>query len=343
MKRTEKRILSAVCAAVMTLGLASCGKKNIESSDVTVTFTTTTTTAATTAAPAPEPEQTETTTTKKKEKAPEKIENYNQLTGLYDVADEGKGKRPCAVMINNIAAALPQYGIYSADIIFEVVAEGGITRLMALYADESDIPNVCSIRSARYYYVLLSQSFDAVFLHWGDDPIICRSMFDELGIDHINGMSNGNIFGRDYDRMSYMDIEHTGFLNGSLVMNEISNYGFRSELKEGYDSIFKFYDEFTKPAGDKCTKATVTFSDWYYSTFNYSDKTKTYKKLHNGNKHMDQSANKQLEFTNLLVLEVPEIKVLYPDYSKIVGFDFKEGSGYLITAGVKKNIINYSS
>ena len=341
MKRPIKRLLCAVMALVICAGSASCslfGGEDINSSQTDETTVLTTTSASQTEAPKAEPASEETTTKKKTEKKKKvKKENYNQLTGLYDIADSAKGKRPCAVMVNNLAASLPQYGIYDADVLFEIVAEGGITRLMAIYGDESDIPNVCSVRSARFYYMLFAQCFDAVYLHWGADKILAEPMFDEKGIDHVNGMYNTNIFDRDYERMEYMDMEHTGYLKGSQVMDEISSLGIRQELKDGYDSIFKFYDEFTKPSGDSCTKAVVNFSEWYSSQFDYNKKTKTYKKLHNGSKHMDQKANKQLEFTNLLILEVPDITVVNQD-SKIVSFDMDGGSGYLLTAGKIRRI-----
>lgn len=337
MNKSFKKIIYTAVAVVMALSAVSCGKNTIEKSDSPVTTTTASKDETVTAAPEEEPTGGETQAKKTKKKKKVIKENYNHLTGLYDVSDDGKGKRPCAVMVNNIEAALPQYGIYDADILFEIVAEGGITRLMAVYGDESDIPNVCSVRSARYYYMLFAQSFDAVYLHWGSDPIICRPMFDELSIDHIDGMYNTDIYDRDYDRMNYMDMEHTGYLNGSAVMDEISALGMRQDIKDGYEDIFSFYDEFTKPAGDDCDKATVNFSQWYFSDFTYSDKTKTYKKLHNGNKHMDQVKNKQLEFTNLLILEVPDIKVANED-SKIVKFDMDGGSGYLLTGGKIKRI-----
>ncbi|MCR5816904.1 MAG: DUF3048 domain-containing protein [Ruminococcus sp.] len=337
MNKSFKKIIYTAVAVVMALSAVSCSKNTIEKSDNAVTTTTASKEETVTAAPEEEPTGGETQAKKTKKKKKVIKENYNHLTGLYDVSDDGKGKRPCAVMVNNIEAALPQYGIYDADILFEIVAEGGITRLMAVYGDESDIPNVCSVRSARYYYMLFAQSFDAVYLHWGSDPIICRPMFDELSIDHIDGMYNTDIYDRDYDRMNYMDMEHTGYLNGSAVMDEISALGMRQDIKDGYEDIFSFYDEFTKPAGDDCDKATVNFSQWYFSDFTYSDKTKTYKKLHNGNKHMDQVKNKQLEFTNLLILEVPDIKVANED-SKIVKFDMDGGSGYLLTGGKIKRI-----
>ena len=341
MKRKLKKAFLIAVAAVMALSAVSCGKKSIETNDSITTSAQTSVQQKETSAPEAEPANAETTAAKKKKKKKAaKKENYNHLTGLYDISDSGKGKRPCAVMINNIEAALPQYGIYDADVLFEIVAEGGITRLMAVYGDEADIPNVCSVRSARYYYMLFAQCFDAVYLHWGSDPVICNPMFDELNIDHIDGMSNGDIYDRDYDRMNYMDLEHTGYLKGPQVMDEIAALGIRQEIKDGYDDIFSFYDEFTKPAGDDCEELTVNFSQWYFSGFKYSDKTKTYKKYHNGNKHIDQVKNKQLNFTNIVILEVPEIK-LYRENSKIVCFEMDGGSGYLFTGG-KVKPINWS-
>lgn len=73
---------------------------------------------------------------------------YNRLTGKSGLSEAAVGKRPVAVMINNIKASLPQYGISKADILFEVLVEGGITRLMALYGDYTKVPKVCSVRSA---------------------------------------------------------------------------------------------------------------------------------------------------------------------------------------------------
>ena len=59
----------------------------------------------------------------------EQTGNLNPLTGLMTLSDEAVGKRPVAIVINNIKDSLPQYGIAGADIIFEMVAEAGITRL----------------------------------------------------------------------------------------------------------------------------------------------------------------------------------------------------------------------
>ena len=78
--------------------------------------------------------------------------NQNLLTGWANLSEKAIGKRPVAVMVNNVKAALPQYGISQADIIFELPVEGDLTRLMAMYADYTKVPDICAIRSCRYYY-----------------------------------------------------------------------------------------------------------------------------------------------------------------------------------------------
>ena len=79
-----------------------------------------------------ESKKTEPVETKEPEEAPA---NQNLLTGLGDLTDGAIGKRPVAVMVNNVQDALPQYGTGKADIIYEIPVEGDVTRLMAVYGD----------------------------------------------------------------------------------------------------------------------------------------------------------------------------------------------------------------
>ena len=110
--------------------------------------------------------------------------NLNPLTGLYDISDEAVGKRPVAIMINNIKDSLPQYGIAGADIMFEMVAEEGISRMMAIWADYTAIPDVCSVRSARPYYVDFAAGFDALYLHVGGS---------QAGLDRIKELGESDL------------------------------------------------------------------------------------------------------------------------------------------------------
>ena len=72
--------------------------------------------------------------------------NQNLLTGLGDLSEGAIGKRPVAVMVNNVQKAMPQYGVGQADVIFEIPVEGDATRFMAMYGDYTKVPKVCPIQ-----------------------------------------------------------------------------------------------------------------------------------------------------------------------------------------------------
>ena len=91
----------------------------------------------------------------------------NPLTGLAKADDWPEGMRPLAVMLDNVQAALPQRGLQSADLVYEMVTEGGITRLMAVYSDYTSMPEVGPVRSARDQHVQLMFPLGAMYLHVG--------------------------------------------------------------------------------------------------------------------------------------------------------------------------------
>lgn len=129
-------------------------------------------------------------------------EKTNLITGEDTLTDEAKGKRSVAVMVNNALASLPQYGISSADLIYEIPVEGDITRLMAVYGDITQVPDMCSIRSCRYYYPILAVGMDSVYIHWGIDPTVATETVNNLDIDRLDGnYYTYDLFDRDQERL----------------------------------------------------------------------------------------------------------------------------------------------
>ena len=232
----------------------------------------------------------------------------NRLTGVEGLSDAAVGKRPVAVMINNIKAALPQYGIAQADIIYETLVEGGITRMMAVYGDYTKMPDICTVRSARFYYPITALSFDAVYVHWGEETTYATNTIARLGVDRLSGAANpGNIFGRDQERRNAgYALEHTGYLKGAMVPEVLNDLGYRTDLKADHkDTVFSFApeEEAILPTTGLTDEFTLNFSKSYYSTFTYDAATATYLKQHSGSPHMDGKADTQLAFTNVLVFE----------------------------------------
>lgn len=269
------------------------------------------------------------------------LTNLNLLTGLNDLTDEAVGKRPVAVMVNNVKAALPQYGISEADVIFDIVVEGDQTRLMAVYADYTQVPYICSVRSCRYYYAALAKGFDAYYIHWGQDMEILDYL-NSLGLDKFDGMSNeGGLFGRNQDRLnSGYVLEHTGDFDGEKLVAAIEKKKMRTELLEGKQgTAFKFnkYGRVVQPEGDACSEVFIDFGA-QNATLKYNADTNTYFKEFNGEAHMDASTDTQLEFTNVFVLETA-IKVR--DSAGYKTLDWKGGedsTGYYVSNGAVQKI-----
>lgn len=233
-------------------------------------------------------------------------DNQNLLTGWGDLSEKAIGKRPVAVMINNVEDALPQYGISQADVIFELPVEGDLTRLMALYADYTQVPDICAIRSCRYYYPAIAKGFDAFYVHWGIDPSVTDYV---AGIqpDKYDGMSNaGGLFGRDSARRSAgYSLEHTGYFKGTQFATVVDGSGDRVALRDAKKgTAFKFADfgQLVTPTGGACNTVAIRFGACN-SKFAYNVETNTYDKFMNGHTHVDGKTGEQLSFTNVFVLE----------------------------------------
>lgn len=234
------------------------------------------------------------------------IKNENLLTGEINLSKEAIGKRPVAVMINNVEDALPQYGITQADIIFELPVEGDLTRLMALYADYTQVPDICAIRSCRYYYPAIAKGFDAFYVHWGIDQTV-KGYVASLNMDCYEGLSNdGGLFGRDKARRSAgYSLEHTGYFKGTNFAPVAEQEGERLELRDSKKgSAFRFCEMgvTVTPNGSACSQAKINFGA-ATATFTYDAEKGVYYKKINGHAHIDGKTGEQLTFTNVFVLE----------------------------------------
>lgn len=267
--------------------------------------------------------------------------NQNLLTGVNDLSNEAIGKRPVAVMINNIREALPQYGVGAADVIFEIPVEGNQTRLMALYADYTKVPYICSVRSCRIYFPIFAKGFDAYYVHWGQDPTI-TSQLNALKLDRFDGMNNtGGLYGRDSGRKKAgYSLEHTSYFDGTGIVNAINSLGMRTDLRESKQgTAFNFHEigAVVAPTGDACQKAHIDFGA-QTSTFTYDANTNTYLKKHSGKAHVDGKTGEQLSFTNVFVL-VTSISTRDSIGHKDVNWRGSSNStGYYISNGVVQKI-----
>jgi hypothetical protein len=94
---------------------------------------------------------------------------------------------PIAIMIDNAYDIRPQHGLAKADIIYEALAEGNITRLMAIFDSRQDIDKIGPVRSARNYYMDWAEEYGGVYIHVGGSPqaLGIINTYDFVNIDQI--------------------------------------------------------------------------------------------------------------------------------------------------------------
>lgn len=257
------------------------------------------------AAPEPEPEP-----------EPEPAGFPAPLTGLLQETEPLK--RPVAVMINNYSAARPQSGLPHADVVWEMLAEGGITRLIAIYqSNETYDGPVGPIRSIRPYLIELAESYRAVISHAGGSDeaygILRRQQKEYL--DEITNA--GPYFVRDKSRKAPHNL-----------YSDLANLRTGAE-KKGYAAsvelpVFPFLDAAApEPAGDTASKIEIRFSlKNYIVSYDYDAATGTYARSINGEPHTDLVSGDQLSTSNVAVLGTAH-KVL--DNEGRLAVDLKSG------------------
>ena len=283
--------------------------------------------------------QTENTSISKPENTPP-IEDpglyaINPLTGVRNMNKANEGKRPIAVMISNIKQANPQNGITACDMFYEIPAEGGIPRIMGLFADVTDIPLIGSIRSTRDYYVQLALGYNAILAHFGTSTS-AESMIKKYSMNNLEGMNLADIFPQDPVRLKNMGATHSRVTSGEKISTAIGRKKYDMNTGVGGGKAFDFYNQqdFTVDGTMDCNKVTAEFSGSYTSYFTYDPVTKLYGKHQFNAPHVDDKGA-QIKVTNVIVIHTP-MKVL--DVQKHIEVNLSSGSGYYISGGKAKEI-----
>lgn len=220
-------------------------------------------------------------------------------------------RRPLAVMIENHTEARPQSGLSSADVVYEAVAEGGITRFMAIFYCNLPDVQVGPVRSARTYYLDWLGEYDALYTHVGGantpGPADALGQIIKYGVKDLNQFSIGfPVFWRDYQRLGHpVATEHTMYSTTEKLWEVGAKRGWTEVNSKGvrWDKNFilwKFKDD--QPDGST-TSIAVNF--WenqpsYKVEWDYDTTTNTYKRK-NGEPHLDLNNNTQLSAKVVIV------------------------------------------
>lgn len=249
-------------------------------------------------------------------------------------------RRPLAVMIENHTESRPQSGLSSADVVYEAVVEGGITRFMAMYYCAAQIRDtiVAPVRSARQFFLDMSSEYNLpLYVHVGgsngedtDPRVRALEHISDYGWSLRNDLNQFSIgyptFVRNYDRLpgvTDLATEHTMESSTERLWavgdkrkftNKNPDTTVRGKLIAGTD----WRDKFTKwqfqdeaPANQRGTTSPISYEFWSgYTDFavqwNYDSATNTYKRTMAGQPHVDLNTGAQLETKNVVVLQMKE-------------------------------------
>ena len=312
MKYGFLKFIAVVICLLTVFVFAGCEGEVVVVSDIS---------SANTSAPSSEPE-------------PEPEFAVNPLTGMENLDPAAVNNRPVAVMVNNLkpTAQSVQTGLDQADIVYEAYAEGGVTRLLAVFKDIKAADQIGTIRSARYSYIDLAMGHDAVYVHAGINDSHATPHVKETGIDNIN-LLHGKFNGMSFREKNGKALEHTLYTTGEKLWNGFSKKGWRTELKYNKENWQSFVKEGAEivPASGGCDAVSITMSSAYVSKFEYDSANKVYKKFSGSSKHSDYKTGKQLTFKNVLVLKTAVTPLSSNGY--IVKTGLSSGEGYYISNG----------
>lgn len=243
---------------------------------------------------------------------------------LYTKAEKDiwGGRRPLNIMIENHEDSRPQSGLTAADIVYEAIAEGGVTRLMAVFycgASAQDI-QVGPVRSARIYFMDWASEYgdSPLYVHVGGankpGPADALGAIKRYGWEQYNDMNQFSIgfptFWRDYERLGReVATEHTMYSTTDKLWKVAAERELTNKDKNGasWDQSFvkwRFTDGKPSSSG-KISKISFPFWSGYngYSVeWDWDSSTNTYKRINGGQVHKDLDNDQQLMASNVVIL-----------------------------------------
>lgn len=263
--------------------------------------------------------------------APEGM-SRSYLTGEW--VDEALAtQRPIAVMYGNTTAALPQYGISKADVIYESPVEGGLTRILAVTQDYKNVEKIMSVRSCRHYFVHWALEYQSIYVHFGQAYLA----YDILGQDYVNNINglDGSIESIVFSRDSSRKAPHNAYTTGEKLVAGIAKKGYETTVSDDYAGHFLFNkDDDAQIQLENGTDATYVKTGYPINKpwFEYDAEDGLYYRYQHGKAQVDGTDNTQVAVKNIL-LQVCDWEVMDQEAGYLNVDTTSGGHGYYITNG----------
>ena len=280
------------------------------------------------------------------------------LNGMMYTAverDIWEKRRPLAVMIENHAESRPQSGLSRADVVYEAVAEGGISRFMAIYycGVAAQSVSLAPVRSARTYFLPWVLEYDALYNHVGgagrcNDPTVderakalCQIETYKIKDMDQFGISFPTCY-RNYDRLDHpVATEHTMVCVTDKLIKLAAERGWTNVDAKGigWDKNFvawKFKEDAKEE--ERAASLSASFAAWkgyereYGVRWEYDPKTNRLLRFNGGVAHMDLETKEQL-WASAVVIQFAKETGPVDNHAHLLYNNVGEGDGLLLQDG----------
>ena len=279
----------------------------------------------------------------KKEKKPEIVEKKK-----LQIVDEDSNERPIAVMIDNNIGEGRHAGLQDSYINYEIIVEGGLTRIMAIFKDK-DVSLIGPVRSSRHYFLDYALESDAIYAHYGWSTY-AQNDIRSLNVNNINGLYDEQPFWRDTSIVAPHNVftstdklyAYAKQKNYSLTTNSWKLLNYNPEEINLNDPIST--TEQVNPETGEMEKVPVTreglitansvvipYSYYQSRSYTYDTNRKVYLRFMNDAPHIDKTTGEQLHYKNIIIEQVRNYQL---DGEGRQDLDTTgSGTGYYITNG----------
>ena len=214
--------------------------------------------------------------------------------------------RPIAVMIDNHSGAWPQANLNKAYLVYEIVVEGGETRLMALFKGQ-DIDKIGPVRSSRHYFLDYALENGAIYVHHGWSPQ-AESDIAKLGVNNINGIQESS---SDFWRVKDKSAPHNLFTSTSSILKIAQRKGYETTstkesvlnyVADEFDLSSKYKEESTESTTTiDANTITIPHSTLQTVKYEYNPETKTYTRYARNKLQTDYITGEPVTTKNIII------------------------------------------
>lgn len=258
-------------------------------------------------------------------------------TGAPGLARGTLTQRPIVVMIDNHPNAYPQAGLDHAAVVFEALAEFGLTRFMAVYAPgiTSDAPQIGPIRSTRLYFAQWALGFHALYAHAGGSPQgleLVESTDQLINLDALR-KANGGYFARDSER----DAPHNLFSSSAELERASEALGTLDLAQPELGFLFKSdAPEAQRPAAQQIDYFFIYRED--NAGWNYDPATNGYLRLRRSKPARDATTGEQLWAKDVVVMEIKEARLANDPKGRIEQTVVGSGRARVFMDGIEREV-----